>query len=390
MKPSRPTLGIAPDGHSNDGAPRDDPACRHLRRPLAPHPISEGTTILELVDGTMTAFNARQLAAACQLYAEQLAADNVRIGMSLSGALVPAGLGRSCLVPMIRRGMIDWMVSTGANLYHDLQMALGYQMYFGTPHANDTQLRNDGVVRIYDLFFESEALYTTDQFIRDTFRRLVTKREITDRISSADIHFWLGQELLQRSLALREFSVLAAAADVGLPIHTASPGDSGIGMNLAALQVEGIHVQVEPSIDVNETAAYVYDIKHAGGRSAVLILGGGSSKNFVLQTEPYLQEVLGLEENGHDFFIQLTDARPDTGGLSGATPSEAVSWGKVDPDKLSQAVVCYGDCSVYLPLLVRYAVEKSPSRPHSRLYHSRRELSGFLFSQVRVPLPSKA
>ncbi|NIQ56024.1 MAG: deoxyhypusine synthase, partial [Gemmatimonadetes bacterium] len=129
--------------------------------------------------------------------------------------------------------------------------------------------------------------------------------------------------------------------EAGVPIYTSSPGDSSIGMNVAERALAGHAVRFDPSIDVNESAAIVLAAKRAGGRSAVVIMGGGSPKNFLLQTEPQIQEVLGIEESGHDYFIQFTDARPDTGGLSGATPSEAVSWGKVDPDALPDTVVCY-------------------------------------------------
>ena len=99
----------------------------------------------------------------------------------------------------------------------------------------------------------------------------------------------------------------------------------------------------------------------------MLICGGGSPKNFMLQTEPQIQEVLGIDEKGHDYFLQITDARPDTGGLSGATPAEAVSWGKIDPDRLPDAVVCYLDSTVALPLLTAYALARHAPRPLKRL-----------------------
>ena len=123
-------------------------------------------------------------------------------------------------------------------------------------------------------------------------------------------------------------------------IYTSSPGDSSIGMNLAALSLKGSRLQIDPLRDVNETAALVYNAKRDGGKSGVLILGGGSPKNFILQTEPHIQEVLALAESAHDYFLQVTDARPDTGGLSGATASEAMTWGKVDPDSLPDSVTC--------------------------------------------------
>jgi deoxyhypusine synthase len=175
-------------------------------------------------------------------------------------------------------------------------------------------------------------------------------------------------------------SLLAAAYQHAVPIYTSSPGDSSIGMNLALLELEGGALRIDPLADVNETASIVYAAKKSGGKSAVFILGGGSPKNFVLQTEPQIQEVMGVAENGHDYFLQVTDARPDTGGLSGATPSEAVSWGKIDPSKLPDSVVCYLDATVALPLITAYALNKRKPRKPRRLYEQREQMLGALTS----------
>src|SRR5205085_1875768 len=156
-----------------------------------------------------------------------------------------------------------------------------------------------------------------------------------------------------------------------VPVYTSSPGDSSIGMNVAALDLLGAKIRLNPSRDVNETAAIVYEAKRTGGKSAVVIFGGGSPKNFMLQTEPQIQEVLGIAEAGHDYFIQVTDARPDTGGLSGATPGEAVSWGKVDPSKLPDTVVCYADSTIALPLIAAYVLTRAAPRTPKRLYERR-------------------
>ena len=156
-----------------------------------------------------------------------------------------------------------------------------------------------------------------------------------------------------------------------MPIYTSSPGDSSIGMNLALLAMEGLKHRLDPLADVNETAAIVFAAKTSGCKSAVLLLGGGSPKNFVLQTEPQIQEVMGVAGKGHDYFLQVTDARPDTGGLSGATPSEAVSWGKIDPNRLPDSVVCYVDTTVALPLITAYALERRKARKPRRLYAQR-------------------
>ncbi|MFO0910881.1 MAG: deoxyhypusine synthase family protein [Isosphaeraceae bacterium] len=156
-----------------------------------------------------------------------------------------------------------------------------------------------------------------------------------------------------------------------MPIYTSSPADSSIGMNLAAMALRDGRLQIDTLRDVNETASIVYQAKQGGGKSAVLILGGGSPKNFILQTEPQIQEVLGLAESGHDYFLQITDARPDTGGLSGATASEAMTWGKVDPDMLPDSVTCYTDSTLALPLLTAYALARHEPRPLKRLYDRR-------------------
>ena len=154
-------------------------------------------------------------------------------------------------------------------------------------------------------------------------------------------------------------------------------------MNVAALRLAGNKLELDVEHDVNESTAIVHDAKASGGKSAVVIFGGGSPKNFALQTEPQIQEVLGIDERGHDYFLQVTDARPDTGGLSGATPGEAVSWGKVDPDRLPDAVVCYLDSTVALPIITAYALARRKPRKPRRLYQRREEFMKLLLSEYQ-------
>src|SRR5438045_9360125 len=142
-------------------------------------------------------------------------------------------------------------------------------------------------------------------------------------------------------------------------------------MNVAGVELRGNKLRINPSIDVNETTAFVLAAKRGGGRSGVVLWGGGSPKNFMLQTEPQIQEVLRIKEFGQDFFIQVTDARPDTGGLSGATPSEAVSWGKIDPTKLPDAVVCYTDTTIAMTLLTPCSFANRKPRKLPRFYDRR-------------------
>jgi len=339
---------------------------------INPDPIRKGVAVADLVDGTFLAYNAGRLQKAARLFVERMLDPESWVGLSLSGALTPAGIGRSVLVPMIRAGFVDWIVSTGANLYHDAHFGLGLALHRGDHQVDDRILREEGVVRIYDVFFDYKVLLKTDAYLREVMLAPEFQRDM----SSAELHALLGKYLAAREdeLGVQDTCVLSTAYRCGVPCYTSSPGDSSIGMNVAELWLKSRGPRIDVSRDVNETAAIVYGAKKSGGTSSVLLLGGGSPKNFVLQTEPQIQEVLGLPEEGHDHFIQITDARPDTGGLSGATPSEAVSWGKLDPDKLPDTVVVYGDSTIIVPLLAAYALTRHEPRPLRRLYDERERL----------------
>src|SRR5205814_1106959 len=219
--------------------------------------------------------------------------------------------------------------------------------------------------RIYNIFFDYNVLLSTDAF----FREIITAPEFQHDMSTAEFHNLSGKYVSERERALggEMKSLLSAAYKYAVPIYTSSPGDSSIGMNVAAKRLDGNKLNFDVSLDVNETASIVLDAKRRGGKSAVFILGGGSPKNFLLQTEPQIQEVLGISEKGHDYFLQITDARPDSGGLSGATPAEAVSWGKVDPDRLPGTVVCYLDNTVGFPIIAAYALATRTKRRRRRL-----------------------
>jgi deoxyhypusine synthase len=339
---------------------------------IDPRRISGKERVVDLIDGTFLAYNAARLREACQLFTEKMLEADVTIGLTMTGALTPAGLGMAAVIPLIEAGFVDWIISTGANLYHDTHFGLGLAMHRGNAQTSDVVLREEGVVRIYDIFFDYDVLLSTDAF----FRAVVQGEEFQRPMSSAEFHFLCGKYVRERErkLGIGTKSLLGAAHKAGVPIYTSSPGDSSIGMNVAALALDGNKCTIDPNADVNETASIVLDAKRGGGKSAIMILGGGSPKNFALQTEPQIQEVLGIDEKGHDYFLQITDARPDTGGLSGATPAEAVSWGKIDPDRLPDAVVCYVDSTIALPLLASYALAKRKKRPLRRLYDRRQAL----------------
>jgi deoxyhypusine synthase len=341
-------------------------------RPLAPRAVPPDVGVRVLVDEFFLSYNAARLREACRIFALKMLEPDVTVGMTISGALTPAGLGPAVFVPLVEAGFVDWIVCTGANLYHDLHRTLGFTLYGISPQVDDLALRREKVIRIYDIVFDQNVLFKTDAFLCEVLKA----EEFQRRMGTAELHWRLGRYALEREKALGASarSLLGAAHLAGVPIYTSSPGDSGVGMNLAALRLQGHGVGFDPELDVNETAAIVYEAKRSGGKSGVLILGGGSPKNFALQTEPQIQEIFGLAERGHDYFIQVTDARPDTGGLSGATSQEAVTWGKVDPEQLPDTVVCYTDSTIALPILASYALGSRTPRPLKRLYDRRAEL----------------
>ncbi len=337
---------------------------------ILPKNLTGKEKLADIIDNTFLAYNSARLKESARLFTEKMLQPDVTIGMSFSGALTPAGLGCSSIVPLIKAGFVDWIVSTGAILYHDLHFALNYPVHVGDFRMDDTELRNNDIVRVYDVLLGySDCLMATDEILRN----IIVQPEFQKEMGTAELHYLLGRYAAEweRKAGLKDVSVLAAAYRAGVPCYTSSPGDSTIGMNVAGVELRGNKLRLNPSIDVNETTAFVLAAKRSGGKSGVVLWGGGSPKNFMLQTEPQIQEVLRIKEYGQDYFLQVTDARPDTGGLSGATPSEAVSWGKVDPDRLPDAVVCYTDTTIAMPLLTSYALARHPKRKLRRLYDQR-------------------
>ena len=358
---------------------------------IDPAPIEKNVGVADLIDESFLAYNAARMREACHLFTKKMLEPDVTVGLSITGALTPAGLGISALIPLIKAGFVDWIISTGANLYHDTHFGIGLAMHQGNAQTSDVVLREEEVVRIYDIFFDYSVLLDTDAF----FRKIIEAPEFQRSMSTAEFHYLCGRYVHEREkkLGISDKSLLAVAYEYAVPIYTSSPGDSSIGMNVAAKALQGNKLAFDPSLDVNETASIVLAAKRGAvnpnkrkkqkGLSAVFILGGGSPKNFLLQTEPQIQEVLGIDERGHDYFLQITDARPDTGGLSGATPGEAVSWGKVDPDRLPDAVVCYVDSTVALPLITAYALTRHEPREPKRLYERRDQFMSLLLAEYK-------
>ncbi len=364
--PHRPHHGPTPSepaAASHDGVEPPTAAAYLTGERIVPQRIAPDITVADLLDGSFQAYNAGRINEAARLYSQRMLdpEQDVTICLTIAGAMTPAGVGGS-IITLMERGAIDFMVSTGANLYHDIHHALDYALHRGSSKLSDTALHDAGVIRIYDVLFADDVLLDTDRFLREIFKTFPQRA-----MSTAELHYLIGTRLLELGVDA-EHSVLAMAARWNIPIYTSSPGDSSIGMNLARHQLDGYGLTIDPLFDVHETTAIV----HAATRNGVVILGGGSPKNFYLQTQPQLWEVLGINKGGHDYFIQITQDAPHWGGLSGATPSEAVSWGKIKPNMLEDTVVVYADTTIAFPLIAAYVVSRAAPRPRRELY-ARRE-----------------
>jgi len=365
---------------------KNKPACpgksKYLGgRRILPEPISGGTDLVQLIDN-LDAYNGGRLRAACQLLRDRYSQDDVTIGLSLAGALTPAGLGPAAIIPLMNHGFVDWIVATGANMYHDLHFAFDLPMHRGSHHVDDADLRDKGVTRIYDILFDYEdVLMETDRRLR----RILVRPEFQKEMGTREFYHHLGKILSEHEEknGIGQVSILAAAYRNGIPVFTSSPGDSTHGMNVAGLELlaeakglqDRFRLKINPTLDVNDSTAIILNAKnYEHGKTGVILIGGGSPKNFMLQTEPQIQEVLMIPEVGQDYDINVTDARPDTGGLSGAPPSEAASWGKIDPTKLEETVTAYLDVTVALPLMTAYCLKTTQPKKLKRLYDRGPEL----------------
>jgi deoxyhypusine synthase len=366
--------------HRAPGSPGHHGPQQYLKgKPIKYYRPKGSPEVRQLIDNGFQAFNAGRLSEACHIFTDKMLdpANDTTIGLTVAGALTPAGLG-GCVIELMERGLIDFVISTGANLYHDLHYALNFTLHRGSPFLDDVELYEQGIIRIYDVLFPATVLLETDKYIRD----FLVRSKIEGPMSTAEFHYRLGLDLLERNPGCEEYSVVARAAQAGVPIYTSSPGDSSIGMNIAYHELmNGGTLMIDPNRDVNEICAIIL----AGHQNGCVILGGGSPKNFYLQGQPTLWEVYGIPKGGNDYFIQITTDQVVWGGLSGATPAEAVSWGKVNPGVLPDTVVAYCDSTIAFPLFCEYAVGSAHARRERRgLVHKRDALVADLLRQAKA------
>ncbi|OPX79223.1 MAG: putative deoxyhypusine synthase [Methanosaeta sp. PtaB.Bin039] len=305
---------------------------------------AEDMSISDLAFGmSRMGFQAGQLGQSLEVW-DRMLRDEVTIFLGLAGAMVPAGL-QEMISYLISHRLVDCVVSTGANLFHDLCEGLGVMHYRGDCQADDARLKECRIDRIYDVFVSEEELHKADLFISDLVKRLPTDRTY----SSRELMEMIGRDVPAST-------ILGAAQRADIPVFVPALSDSSIGIGMVIARREGHPVLVDQIQDVDE----ITQITEKSEKTGVVFIGGGVPKNFIQQTK-VIAELMGNYRGGHNYAIQYTTDNPHFGGLSGCTFSEAVSWGKVD--RHARMVQVFSDATITVPLVVQALRERRLKRP---------------------------
>ncbi|MEX2159037.1 MAG: deoxyhypusine synthase family protein [Dehalococcoidia bacterium] len=312
--------------------------------PVEPFPITGHTSAAELIERMGgTSFQARNVATAARIWGQMIEDPDTTIFLGLAGALVPAGM-RPVLSYLVEHRMVDCVVSTGANLFHDLYETLGAPHWQHPAETDDVALGRLRFNRFYDVLAPETDFTASEEFVVRFIRTLDQDRAYTTREFFSEI----GKALLP---VAKEEGILTAAARSGVPIYSAAVGDSMYGLALANARHRWGHVvQFDIVRDVLETTTFVTNT----AKSAVIYLGGGTPKNFIQQAAAAAY-VLNRESPGHSYGIQITMDQPQWGGLSGCTFEEAQSWRKIAPN--ADFVTVNVEVTVALPLIVSALAE---------------------------------
>ena len=315
-------------------------------------------TMEDLVDVyASSGYNGRQLGDAAKLYAKMIKED-ATICLTISGAMTPVGFG-GIVKTLIERGFVDWIVTTGANVYHEDHFAWGLPVKQGSFDVDDMKLYENEIVRIRDVYIKfNETLEAQDALIQKMFGDDFPDKPFT----TAEFCNLMGK-ISKEKAKHPEKSFVTAAYDYDVPVYISTIKDSSLALNLAVHRLQNKIYNLDFVKEIIEQAAIVYDSKKSG----ILELGGGVPKNTAQQTGPLLDQILKREDGGQDYIIQITDARPDTGGLSGATLQEGKSWGKVQ-DAHDGMVTVYADATIAFPILALYVLSNQKTRKPKRLY----------------------
>jgi deoxyhypusine synthase len=336
-------------------------------REVRPSAITGRETPQELLTSAFPAFVGRQVRTAYELM-QRAARENATIFFTMSGAMTPAGLHRSCVVPLVEAGLIDVLCTTGANLYHDAHRTLGHRIREIAPDAGDRALREARIIRIYDLGFDEQVLLDTDRL----FARLLQGPDFARPMTTAELHAGLGQKLaeVEEALGVDQPSLLAACYRAGVPIFVGAPQDGSIFLNVVKLKAlfgEAFRFSLDVAQDVFDMAALQWRAQQRGA-TAVWILGGGVPKNYTLQGEPTLSQIFELEARGFDIDVQFCVDPVDNGALSSCPAGEGHTWGKVSAECVeSSSVYVHADVTAVVPWIVHALFASGVRRAPRRL-----------------------
>lgn len=350
---------------------------------VAGQAITGRETTGELIAGAFQAFVGRELATAYKIIHRMIAEDHT-IVLSLSGAMTPADLHTTCLIPLIKSGIVDILTTTGANIYHDLQRAIDGEFFAVDPNVGDLALRKVGLTRIYDLVFPEADLYRTDKFVQEllrqkTFQRKMTTPEFHDllgRYAAAALKDRFGRD------PKRSGSLTVQAHLQRVPIFCGAPQDASIHLNVAYLKRklgERFQFGIDIETDIHEFGAYHWLAKQRWSkRLSIIILGGGVPKNYSLQPEPYLGQICNLAAEGYDCDVQICDAHVQNGSLSSCTAGEAHTWGKVSAEFQKNSQYVFAEVTSVFPFIVHALLQEGLRKEPRRLLDRRGEALNLL------------
>ncbi len=321
-------------------------------RPVAPPAITGRETPGQIIGSMFNAYVGRQERLAFELMSRAVR-ERYAVFMTLSGAMTPAGLHQSCLIPLIENGIVDCITTTGANLYHDAHRVLGHRIREINPDAGDLALRAARIIRVYDLGFWEEVLLDTDRF----FSAIVALPEFQRKMTTPEFHFLLGKHVarIERALGVKEPSLLATCWKNRVPIFVGAVQDGSIFLNVVKMKrVLGESFKLE--IDVNDDVFAMSAVQHwcskrLNKKLAIWILGGGVPKNYTLQGEPLLGQIFDIPTDGFDIDVQFCVDPVDNGALSSCPASEGHTWGKVSPEGVARSIYCHSDVTAVFPWL---------------------------------------
>jgi deoxyhypusine synthase len=338
-------------------------------RSVDPRPISGKERPEELLAHAFPAYVGRQERTAFELMRRSLSED-ASVFLTLSGAMTPAGLHQSCLIPLVERGVLSVLTTTGANLYHDAHRVLGHAIREVNPDAGDLKMRLARIIRIYDLGFWEEALLDTDRL----FSALIRGPEFQRRMTTPEFHFLLGKAMqrIEKSLGVKQPSLLSTCYRHAVPIFVGAVQDGSIFLNVVKLRrLLGADFKFE--LDINEDvfamAAMQHYCRHHGSRRlAIWILGGGVPKNYTLQGEPLLDQIFGVPTAGFDIDLQFCVDPVDNGALSSCPAGEGHTWGKVSMEAVETgSVYVHCDVTAVFPWLTHALFSAGARRKPMRL-----------------------